>query len=96
MKGNLFILKKAGFLSKIVVAVLLVYIIYMMVLMQGRITAANDEVSSLTQQVETQIQRNAELDNAIVNSNDIEQQMDIARERLGLLAPGEKVFNFTE
>lgn len=96
MRGNWFITKKAGILSKIVVVVLLVYIIYMMVLMQGRIAGANEEVASLTQQLETQTQQNAQLRDAIVNSDDVEQKKDIARERLGLLSPGEKVFNFTE
>lgn len=96
MKGNLFTTKKAGLLTKIVIFVLLAYTVYMMIHMQNQISEANAEVSGLSQQVEAQIQRNAELTDAIVNSDDIEQKKDIARERLGLLEPGEKIFNFTE
>lgn len=68
----------------------------MLVSIQGQISATNEEIVGLAQQVDAQTQRNAELENAIVNSDDPDQKMDIARTQLGLMSPGEKVFHFTE
>lgn len=96
MKTKAFTIKKAGFLSKIVVSCLLIYIVYMLVSIYGQISNTREEIVSLEQQVDAQVQRNAELEDAIVNSDDPTQKMDIAREQLGLTSPGEKVYHFTE
>lgn len=88
--------KKAGLLTKVVVFVLLVYAAIALWNLNSRIDQAEDKVTSLQQQVETQIQRNTELSDAIENSNDPEHRKDIAREKLGLLEPGEKVFYITD
>lgn len=88
--------KKAGLLTKIVVFILLAYGIFSLLNLNRQITLAKDEYASLSQQTEAQRQRNAELSDAIENSSDPEHRKDIAREKLGLLEPGEKVFEITD
>lgn len=88
--------KKAGLLTKLVVFVLLFYAVFALWNLNSRIAHAKDEVTSLKGQVETQKQQNAELSDAIKNSNDPEHRKDIARQKLGLLEPGEKVFYITD
>jgi cell division protein FtsL len=87
--------KKAGLLTKIVVLALLVYLATTLLNLQGRIASVQAERDSLTQQVTTQSQRNTQLEDAIENRDDPERINDVAREKLGLVAPGEKVFVFT-
>ena len=43
-----------------------------------------------------QKQVNADLADAVANSGDPERQADIARDKLGLVEPGEYVFYFTD
>lgn len=88
--------KKAGLLTKIVVFILLAYGVFTLLNLNHRITLSKDEYISLSQQVEAQEQRNDELSDAIQNSSDPEHRKDIAREKLGLLEPGEKVFEITD
>lgn len=88
--------KKAGLLTKIVVFFLLTYAVIALWNLNSRIAHANDEVTALTQQKEAQTQKNAELSDAIENSDDPEHRKDIARQKLGLLEPGEKVFYVTD
>lgn len=87
--------KKAGLLTKIVVLALLIYMSTALLDLRGRITSVQAQRDALTQQVATQSQRNAELADAVENSSDPERISDVAREKLGLVAPGEKVFTFT-
>lgn len=96
MKGNMFTTKKAGLITKLLVCILLAYTVYMLINMQGRICSVNEEVIGLNQQVEAQIQRNAALAEAIENSSDENHKMDVAREKLGLVVPGEKVFEIAD
>jgi cell division protein FtsB len=46
----------------------------------------------LTRQVAAQIQVNADLADAIEHSDDRDRKEDVAREKLGLVAPGEIIF----
>ena len=88
--------KKAGLLTKVVIFALLIYMTGTLMSMHGRIAEAQANVELLQQQVESQHQRNAELLDAIENSDDPDHRKDTARQRLGLLEPGEKVFYFTD
>ena len=69
-------IKKAGFLTKIVVLALLIAASVTLLRMQGQIAQAQRERQELQQQVS--------------------RQADIARNELGLAAPGEKVIIFTD
>lgn len=64
--------------------------------MRGQIAAAQTERDGLKTQVAEQTQVNADLKDAVENSGDTQRQSDIARDKLGLAAPGEKVIIFTD
>lgn len=88
--------KKAGLVTKLVVLALIVYAIVALWNLNTRIGQANSEVVSLNQQLQSQTQENAELEAAIANSGNDEYRKDIARQKLGLLEPGEKMFYITD
>ncbi len=87
--------KKAGILTKVVVLALLIYLATTLLNLHGQITEARAQRDALTQQVATQSQRNSELADAVENSDDPDRIADVARNKLGLVEPGEKVFVFT-
>lgn len=89
-------IKKAGFLTKIVVLALLIVASVTLLRMQGQIAQAQRERQELQQQVSRQTQVNADLQDAVDHSGDPDRQADIARNELGLAAPGEKVIIFTD
>lgn len=89
-------IKKASFLTKLVVLTLLIAASVTLLRLQGQITAAEAERDSLRIQLTNQIQVNADLKDAVEHSEDPERQADIARNELGLASPGEKIINFTD
>ena len=89
-------IKKAGFLTKIVVLTLLVASAVSLLSLQGRIVEAQREQEELRLRVAQQSQLNADLRDAIDHSGDPDRQADIARNELGLASPGEKVIIFTD
>lgn len=88
--------KKAGFLTKIVVLTLLIAAAVALLGMHSRIAQAQQDRDELQRQVAGQLQTNADLRDAIDHSEDPDRQADIARGELGLTAPGEKVIIFTD
>ncbi|MBP1759054.1 MAG: hypothetical protein H6Q61_1303 [Firmicutes bacterium] len=88
--------KRAGLVTKIVIFILLGYTTIALLNLHRQVAAAEETVTTLTQQVQAQKQRNLELAEAIENSDKLEYRKDIARERLGLLESGEKVFYITD
>lgn len=84
--------KKAGLLTKILILVLFIYLSCTLLNLRGQIASARADADSLSSQVADQTQRNAELQDAIDNSNDPEHIKEIARDKLGLVEPDEKVF----
>lgn len=89
-------IKKAGLLTKIVICVLLIYLVMTLLSLRGRIAETRDQVDLLNQQVQDQVQRNMELANDIENSNDPSHIRDIAREKLDLAEPSERIFEITD
>lgn len=85
-------LKRAGFLTKIVVVALLVYMALTLLDLRGKIRDAEEDLASYQAQVIEQQQINAELESDVANGNAQEKLEDIARYKLGLVEPGEKVF----
>ena len=84
--------KKVGGLTKIAVAVFAVYATFTMVSLQLQISQKKEEKTQLEQQVEEQQLRNAETE-ALLESQDSDQYVArIAREQLGYVSPGERVF----
>ena len=87
--------KKAGILTKLVVLALLVVVATALLDLRGQIATAQADLEEAQAQVAAQTQINADLADAVENSGDPERQADIARSKLGLVAPGERVFYFT-
>ena len=84
--------KKVGLLVKIALHILLAYLIITLVNVRQQIGDAHAAIETLTEQVNDQTQANTELSNAIENRNDPSYLEDVARERLGLVAPNDRVF----
>ena len=87
--------KKAGILTKLVVLALLIAAATALLNLRSQILTAQKDLAEAQAQVAAQTQVNAELAAAVENSDDPERQADIARSKLGLVAPGERVFYFT-
>lgn len=84
--------KKVGLLVKIALLILLAYLIITLVNVRQQIGDAHAAIETLTEPVNDQTQANTELSNAIENRNDPSYLEDVARERLGLVAPNDRVF----
>lgn len=84
--------KKVGLLVKIALLILLACLIITLVNVRQQIGDAHAAIETLTEQVNDQTQANTELSNAIENRNDPSYLEDVARERLGLVAPNDRVF----
>ena len=83
---------KSKLLTKVVFLVLLVVLGTQLYRLQGQIRTAQEDQEQLTQQVEQLRQKNAELSQDIENGDDPALKEEIAREELGMVNPGEKVF----
>ena len=88
--------KKASFLTKVVVVTLLITASVGLLRLQEQIDQAQKDREDLRRQVAMQTQVNADLRDAIDHSGDPDRQAEIARDELGLAAPGEKVIIFTD
>lgn len=88
--------KKAGLLLRVIFIALVIYLVVTLVTLQNQVAAAKAEITSLSAQIENQKQVNTELSNAIENSDDPSFIKDVAREKLGLVSPGDKVFYISD
>ena len=73
--------KRAGFLTKIVVLALLIYMATSLLDLRGQIQTVREERDVLAQQVADQRLENQELSQAIENSDDPEVLEEAAREK---------------
>ena len=89
-------IKKAGLLTKIVVLALLIGLSITLLVLRSQLQDAQSQKDALTAQVNAQTQVNADLSDAVDNSDDPARQMDIGRTDLGLVVPGEKILKITE
>ena len=87
--------KKAGMLTKLVILALLIYLATSLLDLQGRIRETQAERDALSRQVAEQTQVNADLAEDVANPDDPDRIADIARDKLGLVVPGEKVIVIT-
>jgi cell division protein FtsB len=79
-------------LTKIVVLALLIYLSITLLDLRSQIRTAEAERDARQQEVNAQIQTNAALSSMLENSDDPDALEDLARDKLGLVKPGEKVF----
>lgn len=88
--------QKASILTKLVVLVLLASVATSLLNLRSQIQRAQADLEQTQAQVIAQRQTNADLADAIENNGDPERQADIARNKLGLVEPGEYIFYFTD
>ena len=87
----------SGLFLKLGVLVFAVYAVYTIVSLQLQIKDKKAEGTELRSAVEEQQLKNAEIESIIENSDDPEYIAKIARDKLGYISPGEKVFvNITD
>ena len=85
-------LRRTGILTKIVIAVLLVYGVASIIRLSARIDSAKEDVEELEQQMADIAAENDDMQYAIDHSEDEDVIRDIARDKLGLVEPGEEVY----
>ena len=83
--------KRAGFLTKLVVLVLLIYMAIAVLDLRGKIQSVEAERDILARQVTDQRLENQKLEDAIANSDDPEMLEQVARAR-GYVERGETLF----
>ena len=83
--------KRAGFLTKLVIVVLLIYMATSLLDLRGKIQTILQEQEALTQQVEDQTLANQQLQEAIENSDDPDTLERVAREK-GYVKEGETLY----
>lgn len=85
-------LKRASLITKILVLAVIVYAGISLVSTKLQATQAQQKRDTLQAEVDITMQTNSELQYAIDHSEDEETIEDIARSKLGLVKPGEKIF----
>ena len=83
--------KRAGFLTKIVVLILLIYMALSLIDVRGKIQGVQTQRDDLARQVTDQRLENQKLADAIANSDDPEMQEQVARDR-GYVEKDETLF----
>ena len=84
-------IKKAGFLTKIVVLALLIYMATSLLDLRSQLQSNQEEQAALNKQVTALTQENTQLANAIENRDDPDVLEDVARSK-GFVKAGEKLF----
>lgn len=85
-------LKKLGLISTIVIIAIVVYASITMISLKSQTDMARAKRDELQTQVDRITQENSELQYDIDNSTDPEIIEDVARNSIGLVKPGEKIF----
>ena len=85
-------LKRASILTKIVIIALIIYAAVSISNTRRDIARAEEQKANLQAQVDIVLQENAELEYNIDHASDPETIAEIARTKLGLVMPGEKIF----
>lgn len=88
--------KRAGLLTKLVVLAMLVFVASALLNLRTQIQSAQADLAQLQAEKAAQEQTNADLRDAVENSDDPQRQMEIARSKLGLVAPGDQIIEFTD
>ena len=85
-------LKRSSIFTKIVILALIVYAAISLTTTKSRIATAEADRVLLQAKVDAALQENAELEYDIEHAGDPETIASIARAKLGLVMPGEKIF----
>lgn len=85
-------LKRSSIFTKIVLLALIVYATISLVNTKNRAAEAETDRELLQARVDAMLQENAELEYDIEHAGDPDTIAEIARTKLGLVMPGEKIF----
>jgi cell division protein FtsB len=83
---------RASFFTKLLILVLLVALGWQLYRLHGQVADAEAQKTQLAAQVDQKQQDNDTLQKGIDSGGSSEEKEKIARDELGLVAPGEKVF----
>lgn len=84
--------KRAGIATKLVVVILIVYAVVTLINLQTRIDDAEREKAALAAAVADKSATNEALRYEIEHSGDPATLEEVARDKLGLVLPGEQIF----
>jgi len=84
--------RSAGWLTALVIAGLMAYGCITLLNMKSKVAEAARTEAQLQTQVDTILETNASLKYAIDNQDDPDTIEDIARDKLGLVMPDERIF----
>lgn len=82
--------ERAGLTIKLVILCLLIALSLALISMRGKLEAAKELRDATARQIQAQREINADLENS--GGEESDSIFDIAREKLGLVEPGERVF----
>ena len=82
-----------GLLNGLFVLAVLAVLAVMIMHLQTKIKSAQEQEREIAQQVDSQKQQNAALEAGLEKADDPEYLQELAREQLGMVSPGEKVFH---
>ena len=85
-------LKRSSIFMKIVSLALRIYAAITLAGAKNRIASAQADQAALQEKVDAALQENAELEYDVAHAADPETIESIARTKLGLVMPGEKIF----
>lgn len=88
--------QRTSFLTKLVILAILIATATALLELHTQLQTAQQDRDTLSIQLAAQMQVNADLADAVENSDDSARQADIAREKFGLVVPGEQVIYFTD
>lgn len=84
--------EKAGLAVKLVILILMIAVLLALLSVRSQLEQARRDRDLISRQVQAQMEINASLKEDIADDGGSGSIYDIARERLGLIEPGEKVF----
>lgn len=83
---------KAGFITKLVILILIGYLSITLLNVRSQIKEAQGQYEALQTDIIAQTAENAVLEEHLANRDDPQTILDIAKEKLGLVEPGEVIF----
>lgn len=89
-------LKKTSLCKRAALVLVLAILLVQLISVRQDLSGVRAVAADLDQQVTEQTQSNLELSNAIENRDDPDFVEDIAREKLGLVSPNDRVFYITD
>lgn len=84
--------KRSGILTKIILAILIIYVAASLVTLCVRISKAKIAQQDIEQEISDMTAANSEMEYALEHQNDDDVKEDIARDKLGLVDPDEQIY----